>query len=77
MIDRASLVIARGSCSSQWEQEVLTSHLEALDAISRLRSALDAVLSALNAVDDGEFEDAVEGLMRMQELQPPRGASDF
>jgi hypothetical protein len=55
----------------------ITSHLEALDAISRLRSALDAVLSALNAVDDGAFEKAVDALVLMEELQPPGSASDF
>ena len=77
MIDRAALMIASGGATSQWEKQVLESHLEALEAISRLRSALDAVLSALNAVDDGEFEGAVEALISMEELQPPGGASDF
>jgi hypothetical protein len=67
MIDRAVLTVARGNSTSQWEQQLLNSHLEALDTISRLRCALNDVLSALNAVDDGEFEQAVEALLRMEQ----------
>jgi len=68
MIERTALTIALCNCSSQREQELLASHLEALEAISRLRSALQAVLSALDAVDDSDFQKALDEPTRLEEL---------
>ena len=68
MIDRNTLTIALGSSSSPREQQLLASHLEALEAISQLRSALDTVLSVLNAVDDSDFDKAIDGLVRLESM---------
>jgi hypothetical protein len=42
---------------------IIRSHLEALDEIARLRSALKTVLSTLDAVDYGNFDEAIEGVV--------------
>lgn len=47
---------------------IIGSHLEALDEIARLRSGLKAVLSTLDAVDNGDFDKAIAGVVEAGRL---------
>jgi hypothetical protein len=42
--------------------------LQAYDDIRRLRSALSAVLGALDAIDSGELDSAINELVRLDRL---------
>jgi hypothetical protein len=50
------------------ERQLIASHLQAYDEVRRLRSALEAVLGTLDAVDSGEFDKAIEGLLKLDRL---------
>ena len=50
------------------ERQLIHSHLQAYDEVRRLRSALEAVLGTLDAVDSGEFDAAIEGLLKLDRL---------
>ena len=50
------------------ERQLIHSHLQAYDEVRRLRSALAAVLGTLDAVDSGEFDAAIEGLLKLDRL---------
>ena len=51
-----------------FERALIHSHLQAHDEVRRLRSALEAVLGTLDAVDSGEFDNAIEGLLKLDRL---------
>jgi hypothetical protein len=51
-----------------FERQLVNSHLQAYDEVRRLRSALEAVLGTLDAVDNGEFDTAIEGLLKLDRL---------
>ncbi len=50
------------------ERQLIHSHLQAYAEIRRLRSALHAVLETLDAVDGDDFDKAVAGLGRLDDL---------
>jgi hypothetical protein len=50
------------------QRELVDSHLQAYEDIRRLRSALEAVLGALDTIDSGEFDTAVAELVRLDRL---------
>jgi hypothetical protein len=49
-------------------RELIDSHLQAYGEVRRLRSALAVVLGTLDAVDSGEFDNAIEGLVKLDRL---------
>lgn len=51
-----------------FERQLIHSHLQAYDEVRRLRGALEAVLGTLDAVDSGEFDRAIEGLLKLDHL---------
>jgi hypothetical protein len=51
-----------------FERQLIHSHLQAYDEVRRLRGALEAVLGTLDAVDSGEFDRAIEGLLKLDRL---------
>ena len=51
-----------------FDRQLIHSHLQAYDEVRRLRSALEAVLGTLDAVDSGEFDTAIEGLLKLDRL---------
>jgi hypothetical protein len=51
-----------------FDRELIHSHLQAYEEVRRLRSALEAVLGTLDAVDSGEFDSAIEGLLKLDRL---------
>ena len=51
-----------------FDRQLIQSHLQAYDEVRRLRSALAAVLGTLDAVDSGEFDAAIEGLLKLDRL---------
>lgn len=76
VIARAALEMARTGLPSlnlgafgDLADQVLGSHLEALDEIDRLRSAIQVVLTTLDANDDEDFDKALKGLDRIEGLQ--------
>ena len=50
------------------ERQLIHSHLQAYEEVRRLRSALESVLGTLDAVDSGEFDAAIEGLLKLDRL---------
>jgi len=50
------------------ENQLIRSHLQAYEDIRRLRSALEAVLGALDAIDSGEIDMAIDELVRLDRL---------
>jgi hypothetical protein len=48
-----------------FERQLINSHLQAYEEVRRLRGALEAVLGTLDAFDSGEFDKAVEGLLKL------------
>lgn len=66
-------MLALGNTSSQRERQLIESHLEALQEISRLRShnrqlraGLRDVQWVLDCMDDGRLDEAIEGLHRLE-----------
>lgn len=51
-----------------FDRQLIHSHLQAYDEVRRLRSALEAVLGTLDTVDNGEFDAAIEGLLKLDRL---------
>lgn len=51
-----------------FDRQLIHSHLQAYEEVRRLRSALEAVLGTLDAVDSGEFDKAIEGLLKLDRL---------
>lgn len=51
-----------------YDRQLIHSHLQAYDEVRRLRGALAVVLGTLDAVDSGEFDTAIEGLLKLDRL---------
>ena len=69
MINEAALKLwQRSGPPPVCESQLIHSHLEAYAEIRRLRGALQSILGALDAVDSGEFDTAIDELVRLDRL---------